>query len=118
MFYLQFSNITFLVSSHFLMINVNLRLNQVSLITSQLNDKNSFLVIFPILRLSHQEAENCKKRSSISSQIDAEKITVNHRNASITGLRWSLRVFPGCQDSYDLGECHRLYGLGRHKEPP
>ncbi len=26
-------------------------------------------------------------------------------------LRWSLRVFPGCQDSYDLSECHRPYGL-------
>ena len=28
-------------------------------------------------------------------------------------LRWSLRVFPGCQDSYDLSECHRLYHWGR-----
>ncbi len=39
-----------------------------------------------------------------------------HHSYMVT-LRWSLRVFPGCQDSYDLGGCHRLYGLGRHKEP-
>ncbi len=32
-------------------------------------------------------------------------------------LRWSLRVFQGCQDSYDLSECHGLYGLDRHNEP-
>ena len=35
----------------------------------------------------------------------------------ISLLRWGLRVFPGCQDSYDLSECHRPSGLGRHKEP-
>ncbi len=28
-------------------------------------------------------------------------------------LRWSLRVFFGRQDSCDLAECIRLYGLGR-----
>ncbi len=33
-------------------------------------------------------------------------------------LRWSFRAFPGCQDSYDRSECHRLCDLGRHKEPP
>ena len=33
-------------------------------------------------------------------------------------LRWSFRVFPGCQDSYDPTECHGLCDLGRHKEPP
>ena len=27
-------------------------------------------------------------------------------------LRWSFRVFPGCQDSYDLSECHCLCDLG------
>ncbi len=36
----------------------------------------------------------------------------------ISLLRWGLRVFPGCQDSYDLSECHRPCGFGRHKEPP
>ncbi len=33
-------------------------------------------------------------------------------------LRWSFRVFPGCQDSYDLSEYHCLCDLGRHKGPP
>ena len=28
------------------------------------------------------------------------------RRAPLNGLRWSLRVFPGCQDSYGLSEGH------------
>ncbi len=28
-----------------------------------------------------------------------------------------FKGIPGCQDSYDLSECHCLSGLGRHKEP-
>ncbi len=49
----------------------------------------------------------------------------------LLGLRWSLRVFQGCQeqrifyfvnesavqDNYDLSECHYLCDLGRHKDP-
>ncbi len=36
------------------------------------------------------------------------------KTALINILRWSLKAFPGCLDSYDLSECHCLYGLGRH----
>ena len=32
-------------------------------------------------------------------------------------LRWSLGVFPGGQDSYDLSERHHLYGLARYVFP-
>ncbi len=36
----------------------------------------------------------------------------------MTCLKWSLRVFPSCQDRYDLSECHRLYGLCNYQESP
>ncbi len=33
-------------------------------------------------------------------------------------LKVEFKGIPRVSGSYHLGECHRLYGLGRHKEPP